>query len=185
MDTEEVSSGAADPDVHLSVADVMKLRSSILRVIWSRRESLANVGAVLSLLDDPQECDPAYCVVRLRFRMVRRYLVYRPCDVRRVYRFLEKVREWSPGHGPIHLLVASATGIGFQRNPHMPGWVRPGLPGLSTIAGPIQHQKSAILDAWRDKVSADLCAREGFRYSTSGCFWYLAAPELFSCSGER
>ena len=117
MDTEEVLSGAVDPDVHLSVADVMKLRSSFLRVISSRRESLANAGAVLILLDDPQECDPAFCVVRLRFRVVRRYLVYRPCDVRRVYRFLDKVREWCPGHGPIHLLVASATGNWFPMGP--------------------------------------------------------------------
>ena len=30
-------------------------------------------------------------------------------------------------------------------------------------AGPVQHFKAAILDAWRDKVAADLCGREGFR----------------------
>ena len=31
------------------------------------------------------------------------------------------------------------------------------------MAGPIQHFKAALLDAWRNKVSADLCSREGFR----------------------
>ena len=39
----------------------------------------------------------------------------------------------------------------------------PGLPLLSNLAGPIQHLKAAILDAWRNKVAADLCGREGFR----------------------
>ena len=42
-------------------------------------------------------------------------------------------------------------------------WSRPGLPLLSNFAGPIQHFKAAILDAWRNKVAADLCGREGFR----------------------
>ena len=45
----------------------------------------------------------------------------------------------------------------------MTWWDRPGLPGLSNLAGPIQHFQSAILDAWRNKVAADLCARRGFR----------------------
>ena len=34
---------------------------------------------------------------------------------------------------------------------------------LSHIAGPIQHFRSAILDACRGKGAADLCDREGFR----------------------
>ena len=42
-------------------------------------------------------------------------------------------------------------------------WVRPGLPLLSNLAGPVQHFKAAILDGWRDKVSVDLCGRKGFR----------------------
>ena len=37
------------------------------------------------------------------------------------------------------------------------------MPMLSNLAGPIQHFKTAILDAWRNKVAADLCGREGFR----------------------
>ena len=31
------------------------------------------------------------------------------------------------------------------------------------MAGPIQHFKAALLDAWRNKVAADLCGRKGFR----------------------
>ena len=37
------------------------------------------------------------------------------------------------------------------------------MPLLSNLAGPIQHFRAAILDAWRDKVAADLCKRKGFR----------------------
>ena len=43
------------------------------------------------------------------------------------------------------------------------GWSRPGLPLLSNLAGPVQYFKAATLDAWRNKVAADLCGREGFR----------------------
>ena len=42
-------------------------------------------------------------------------------------------------------------------------WVRPGLPMLSNLAGLLQHSKAAILDAWRNKVAADLCGHDGFR----------------------
>ena len=59
-------------------------------------------------------CDPACCVVWFRFRMVRRYLAYRPSEVGRMYRLLDSVREVCPGHGPVHLLVAGATDTGFQ-----------------------------------------------------------------------
>ena len=42
-------------------------------------------------------------------------------------------------------------------------WSRPGKPLFSNFSGPIQHFKAAILDAWRNKVAADLCGRKGFR----------------------
>ena len=45
----------------------------------------------------------------------------------------------------------------------MLGWVRPGLLVVSNLAWLVQHFQSAIRDAWRDKVTADLFAREGFR----------------------
>ena len=37
-----------------------KLRSAVRRVVWSRRQPLASVGAVLGLLDWPTGCDPAF-----------------------------------------------------------------------------------------------------------------------------
>ena len=139
-----------------------KLRSSICSVVWSRRQPMADVGAVLSLLDGPTGCDLAFCVVWSRFRLLRRYLALWPAEVGRVYRFLEMVGEGCPGYGPVHLLSASAAEFGFRWDHLALAWSRHGLPLLSNLAGPVQHLKAAILDAWRDKVSVDLCGRKGF-----------------------
>ena len=147
----------------LASESLRRLRSAVRRVVWSRRQPSASVGAVLSLLDGPTGCDPAFCVVWYRFRLLRRYLALWPAEVGRVYRLLAMVREGCPGHGPVHLLSTSAAEIGFQWDPHALAWVRPGLPLLSNLAGPIQHFRAAILDAWRNKVAADLCCRQGFR----------------------
>ena len=42
----------------LASDSLRKLQSSIHWVVWSRRQPLANVGAVLNLLDGPNGCDP-------------------------------------------------------------------------------------------------------------------------------
>ena len=130
-----------------------KLRSAVRKVVWSRRQPFASVGAVRSLLDGPTGCDPAFCVVWYRFRLLRSYLALWPAEVGRVYRLLDMVGEGCPGHGLIHLLSASAAEIGFQWDPLALAWIRPGLPLLSNLAGPIQHFKAALLDAWRNKGS--------------------------------
>ena len=44
----------------LASDSLRKLRSSIHGVVWSLRQPLANIGAVLSLLDGPPGCDPAF-----------------------------------------------------------------------------------------------------------------------------
>ena len=147
----------------LASDSLRKLRSSIHGVVWSRRQTLASVGAVLSLLDGPTGCDLAFCVVWYRFRLLRRYLAHWLAEVGRVYRLLEMVGDGCPGHGPIHLLSGSAAEIGFRWDPLSLAWSRPGLPLLCNLAGPIQHFRSAIIDAWRNKVSADLCSRQGVR----------------------
>ena len=132
----------------LASDSLRRLRSPIHRVVWSRRQPLACFGSVLSLLDGPTGCDPAFCVVWFRFRLLRKYLALWPMEVGRVYRLLEMVSEGGPGHGPIHLLSASAAEIGFRWDHLALAW---------------SHSKAALLDAWRDKVAADLCGREGFR----------------------
>ena len=147
----------------LADAGLRKLRAAIVRVVWSRRQFLANPGAVLGLLDGPTGCDPAFCVVWFWFRMLRRYLAYRPGEVSRVYRLLEHAANGCPGHGPAQLLVESAAEIGFVWSPEMVGWAIDGLPVLSNVAGPAQHFQAAVLEGWRSEVSADFCARKGFR----------------------
>ena len=89
--------------------------------------------------------------------MIRRYLFHCPSEVDRVCRLL------GPGHGPVHLLVESASEVGFRWDSGVFGWARPGLFVFCNLAGPFQHFKTANLNAWRDKVAADLGAREGFR----------------------
>ena len=99
----------------LALDSLLKLRSSICRVVWSRRQPLAGVGAVLSLLDGLAGCDPAFCVVWFRFRLFRRYLALWPSQVGRAHRLLQMVGEGCPGHGSFHLLVASAAETGFSK----------------------------------------------------------------------
>ena len=106
----------------LASDSLRKIRSSICRVVWSRRQPLASVGAVLSLLDGPSGCDPAFCVVWFRFRLLRRYLALWPMEVGGIYRLLELVGEDCPGHGPIHLLSASAAEVGFRWDPDALAW---------------------------------------------------------------
>ena len=43
------------------------------------------------------------------------------------------------------------------------GWVRVSLPPLRMMAGPIQHFRTAILEAWQSHVFAGLSERKGFR----------------------
>ena len=54
------------------------------------------------------------CIVWYRFRLLRRYLAYRPLESARVGRLLDLVSNGAPGHGPVHLLVYSAASLGFQ-----------------------------------------------------------------------
>ena len=42
----------------LASESLRKLRSSVRRVVWSRRQPKASVGAVLCLLDGPTGCGP-------------------------------------------------------------------------------------------------------------------------------
>ena len=67
------------------------------------------------------------------------------------------------GHGPVHLLLTSATEIGFAWDGSEQGWIRAALPPLTMLSGRVQHFQKAILEAWQLKVGAQLAERQGFR----------------------
>ena len=133
----------------LSQSSYLRLRAAFVRACWSSKMRMSHSGTVLSLLDGPEGVDPGFCIVWFRFRLMRRYLAYRPDESARIGRLLDLVREGAPGHGPVHLLVRSAAKIGFKWCSDGFCWDRPGLPRLPFLEGPIQHFKSAIVDAWK------------------------------------
>ena len=147
----------------LSQGSLFKLRVALVRACWSHRLTLAHAGIVLGMLDGPEFVDPAACIVWFRFRLMRRYLAYRPFEAVRIGRLLELASVGAPGHGPVHLLVESASSLGFRWCSGGFCWNRPGLPQLPMVDGPYQHFHDSILSALRDLNAADLCRRQGFR----------------------
>ena len=63
---------------HLSQSNLLKLRAAFVRACWSSRLTLAHTGTVLGMLDGLECVDPSACIVWYRFRLLRRYLAYRP-----------------------------------------------------------------------------------------------------------
>ena len=110
----------------------------------SSRISLANTGAVVSVLDGPQGCDPALQVVRARFLMFRGCLAQRPGEIRTICMMVDPV-------APLMALELSAgPGSTFWLVPFkFPDWI----PGV--------------------KVAKDLCQKEGVRVDLVGYFLHL------------
>ena len=148
---------------HISCKNLSSFRTGIVRACWPKKLPMANPHAVLSLLDTPDCCDPELYVIWGRFRQMRRFLAYRPGEVPRVFRLLDLAAAGRPGHGPVHLLLQSASLLGFAWDSSEEGWIRPGLPPLRMLAGPYQHFKSAIFSAWRGRVAGILTSHKGFR----------------------
>ena len=86
----------------LASDNLRKLRSSNCSVVWSRRQPIANVGAVLSLLDGPTGCDPVFCVVWFRFRLLRRYLALWPAAAEIGFRLDLDALAWSRSGQCVH-----------------------------------------------------------------------------------
>ena len=93
---------------------------------------------------------------------MRRYLAYCPEKEPRIFRMLDLISRGAPGHGPVHHLLTSAAELGFAWDGDEKGWVRVSLPPLRMMTAPVQHFRSAILDASRFHVFAKLSEREGF-----------------------
>ena len=94
--------------------------------------------------------------------MMRRFLAYCPEEEPRIFRMLDLICRGAQGHGPVHLLLISAAELGFAWDGNEHGWVRVSLPPLRMMTGPIQHFRSAILEAWHFHVFARLSERKGF-----------------------
>ena len=155
----------------ISFSLLQRLRTAFVSAVWSKKMPLAHIEAILCLLDGPTGCDLGFYVVWCRFRLLRRYLAYNPLEVPRLKSLLRLVAVGGPGHGPMHLLVESVLGITWDTLNF--GWTWPGLPMLHQLAGPYQHFKAVIWEAWRAKVSFDLCWRQGFR-GGARCWTLLA-----------
>ena len=76
---------------------------------------------------------------------------------------LDLISWGAQAHGPVHLLLICAAELGFAWDGNEHGWVRVSLPPLRMMAGPVQHFRSATLDAWRFLVFSRLSERKGFR----------------------
>ena len=96
-------------------ASLSRLRTAHVRVATSGEVLLANPAVLWSLLDGPEGCDPGYHVVWCWSRMLRRFVAYnaRVADLAGVYGSLGVEGAGAPGHGPIQLLVRSASVIVF------------------------------------------------------------------------
>ena len=64
----------------LSQSSLLKLRAAFVSSCWSSNLTLAHTGTVLGMLDGPEFVDPSACIIWYRFRLLRRYLAYRPVD---------------------------------------------------------------------------------------------------------
>ena len=147
---------------YVSSSSISAFRAAIVRAVWSSKMPLANAPAILNLLDGPVDVDPAFYVVWSRFRMMRRYLAYCPEEEPRIFRMLDLISRGAQGHGPVHLLLVSAAEIGFAWDGDERGWVRISLPPLRMMDGPVQHFRTAILEAWHFHVFSELSERKGF-----------------------
>ena len=147
---------------YVSSSSISAFRAAIVRAVWSSKMPLANAPALLNLLDGLVGVDLPLHIVWSRFRMMRRFLAYCPDEESRIFRMLDLISRGAQGHGPVHLLLISAAELGFAWDRAEKGWVRVSLPPLRMMAGPVQHFRSAILDAWRSQVFASLSERQGF-----------------------
>ena len=113
---------------------------------------LANAPALLNLLEGLL----MLIVLSTLFGpgLLRRYIACCPDEEPSIFRMLDFISRGAQGHGPIHLLLTSAAELGFAWDGDEKGWVRVSLRPLRMMTGPVQHFRSAILDAWRFSIFA-------------------------------
>ena len=72
-------------------------------------------------------------------------------ELARIYSLLRVVAARAPGHGPVHLLLSSASSLGFSWNPDQCVWQSPGLPALCQPSGPFQFFQVCSLGRLEDQ----------------------------------
>ena len=164
---------------YVSSSSTSAIRAAIVRAVWSSKMPLANAPVILNLLDGPVGVDPAFHNIWSRFRMMRGYLAYNPEEEPRMgfsgalggraVVFAEALLVQSRFHlwgGSGSWSFSSSTSFcclaGFCL-----GWCGERLgtclpPSLRTMTCPVQHFRSAILDAWRSSIFAKLAEGMAF-----------------------
>ena len=117
---------------------------------------------LFSIFCGPFDVDPAFYIIWSRFRMMRRFLAYCPEEEPRIFPMLDLIFRGAQGHGPVNLLLISAAEVGFVWGAEEQGWIRVSLPPFRMMAGPIQHFRTVILEAWHFRVFSKLSERKGF-----------------------
>ena len=82
---------------NVSASSLSAFRAGIIRAVWSSKMPLANTPVVLYLLDGPVDVDPALHIDWVRFRMMRRYLAYRPDEEPGIFWLLDLISTGRPG----------------------------------------------------------------------------------------
>ena len=140
--------------MHISRANLNPLRTAFVAACWSTRMPLlAHPGAVLSLLDGPDGCDPAYFVGWTQFQLMRGYLAYCSCLQDAGFHFSRGAGTWS--YSPVLLRLGLS---GTRRSVAGPRlvWV---LCIFWLSLGRCMKTPFLILRAWQKSVFANLCKR--------------------------
>ena len=147
----------------LASDSLRKLRSAVRRVVWSRRQPLASVGAVLGLLDGPLGGTLLFAWYGLGFVYFDAILLFGPLKSVGFVACLLWFMRVVLGMVLFIFFLLALLRLGLSGT--LMTWLGFVLvyPLLGNLAGPIQHLQAAFLDAWRNKVAADLSCRQGFR----------------------
>ena len=73
---------------NVSSSSISAFRDAIVRAVWSSKMPLANVLAVLNLLEGSVDVDPFFHIIWSSFRVMRRILAYCPEEEPRIFRML-------------------------------------------------------------------------------------------------
>ena len=144
----------------VSVTALGSFRSAIARAVWSKKLPMTNTPALLSLFGVLIQLSSSFGIVFVSSDVILRIVL-----MMRLAFFVYWIMPLlgPRGMGPFIFSFSLLMNLVFFWDSELAGWIRPGLPPLRMMTGPIQHVRSAIWQAWQHKVATDLCKRRGFR----------------------